>query len=108
MKKLKKKKNKQVKKIKKAPVSVQDKEKQEIMQKAMDAWQEKQRREKEELESQTWPIWLIPQAFQDWYIAEQNLRKELNIAMLPPPPRNIIDQILDLDKKREEIEELAK
>jgi hypothetical protein len=49
--------------------------------------------EKYELESQTWPIWLLPEDFRSWYIHEQNVRKNSGRMALPEPPIDVIYKV---------------
>jgi len=49
--------------------------------------------EKHELESQTWPIWLLPEDFRSWYIHEQNVRKNSGRMSLPEPPIDVIFKV---------------
>jgi hypothetical protein len=49
----------------------------------------------EELKNQTWPIWLLPNDFRDWYKYEQRCRKDSGNNMLPDPPIEIIHKVFN-------------
>jgi len=51
--------------------------------------------QKEELKNQTWPIWLLPNDFRDWYKYEQRCRKDSGNPMLPNPPMEIIHKVFN-------------
>lgn len=50
--------------------------------------------EKKDIEDQTWPIWLSPIDFKDWYIHEQKTRKNSGRIALPDIPADVIKRLL--------------
>ncbi len=64
------------------------------MHSIMAQWQENQKKEKEELAAQTWPVWLMPEDFEKWYIGEQRYRQDMGMIPLPSPPVDVIQQVI--------------
>ena len=63
------------------------------MKDIMAGWQAKQQIEKNELAAETWPTWLLPEGFKEWYLNEQKNRSDQGNIPLPDPPPEIIFKV---------------